>query len=162
MMMYNPSYGFFPDVLETIFSIIGISTDVATSLKGCLTCAIDYMDENDTRLIVDPNGHSEGGALEVEIFNAEEFESGGKYHTSVGNRATFGSPLFDPKAENYVVNGDMVPYLNPQNWDMMDSEKVHFFDARDQPFYDRHSFDSDGYQRAFESHSLQFEISHER
>jgi hypothetical protein len=122
-----------------------------STLKGELTYVNDRLAEHNIQLVIDHNGHSEGGAINENILTSEEFGEKGDYEKSVGKIATYGGATIDViNAENYVVKWDIVPFLNPMNWDKFFSDKVHFIDLENQSIFDAHDFDGPGYQKALD------------
>jgi RHS repeat-associated protein len=148
MMSYNPTNGFVLDVVEAICNILGIETEVATTLTEELEFAVDCCKEHNVSMKVDFTSHSQGGAVNNNILSSKEFGDKGTYRDAIGKVATFGSVDFSPNGENYVQQGDFVPYLNPGNWGEFGSDNVHTFERNQDPIYDAHGFDGQGYQDA--------------
>ena len=150
LAMYNPTHGLLDDLFETLCCILGIPTEVVSTLKGELMYVNDRMSEHGIQLVVDHNGFSEGAAINENILSSREFSNKGTYNESVGKAGTFGGATIDIiNAENYVVKWDVVPFLNPMNWDKFFSDKVHFIDSGQNTF-NAHSFDGPGYQNALD------------
>ena len=150
MVLYNPTHGFLADAYETLCNILGIETEVVKDLRGQFEYGVDKCKENNVALSADVCGHSQGAAINVNVFDVEDFGAKGTYSNVIENMATFGGISIDPLAENYIQNGDIVPFMNPFNWDKLSSENVHFVDRHDDSLLDAHNFDGEGYHRAMQ------------
>ena len=150
MILYNPTHGFLPDVIEAICNILGIETEVVKDLRGQFEYGVDRCKDHNVELSIDLCGHSQGAAINVNVFDVDEFDEKGRYGDVIGSTATFGGITLDPLAENYIQCGDIVPFMNPFNWDKFSSDNVHFVDRQEDSLFDAHNFDGDGYHRAMQ------------
>jgi RHS repeat-associated protein len=148
MMCYNPTHGFVFDFLEAVCNILGIKTEVVTMLREQLEYGLDFCKEHDVTVKVDPTGHSQGAGINKEMLSADEFGKRGDYYNNIGKSGTFGGVVIDPKAENYIQQGDIVPSLNPGNWGKFDDDNVHEVERTEDSLPEAHDFDGHGYQNA--------------
>jgi hypothetical protein len=158
LIAYNGTTGWLDDTGEAIGNVLRTDSKVVRELKGGIMYYFDKLQNSGINIRISFHCHSQGAAIMDCIRLSNEFYSLDRsgYGGRIKKTFTYGAATFldlkNGEGVNFWAPGDMVPMLNPGNYDIMHSNPccVKFTSIRIQSPFEAHAFEGASYQEAFQ------------
>ena len=160
LIAYNGTTGWLGDTGESIANVLRTDSKVVRELKGGIMHYFDKFRNAGIEIQISFHCHSQGAAIMDCIRLSREFDrsdqSGYGYGDRINKTFTYGAATFiDLKrgeGANFWAPEDVVPMLNPGNYDTMLANPgcIKFTSFRIQSPAEAHAFEGASYQEAFQ------------
>lgn len=108
IILYNATEGMHTDFFEAAANSVGMELKVGKDLEKQFTSLLDACLASDIKFDAKFYAHSQGAAINKNLFAHVGFQDGGKYSDFVNARVNFGGAVIDPRATNYIATRDPV------------------------------------------------------
>jgi RHS repeat-associated protein len=158
LIAYNGTTGWVGDTGESISNVLRTDSEVVQELKGGIIYYFDKFRNAGVNVRISFHCHSQGAAIMDCIRLSKEFDRSNQsgYGETIRKTFTYGAATFidlkKGEGANFWAPGDVVPMLNPGNYDIMlaNPNCVKFTSFRLQSPAEAHAFEGVSYQEAFQ------------
>jgi RHS repeat-associated protein len=158
LIAYNGTTGWLDDTGESIGNVFRTDSRVIRELKDGIMHYFERFQEAGIKIRISFHCHSQGAAIMDCIRHSKEFDLSNQngYGQRIKKTFTYGAATFidlkNGEGANFWAPGDVVPLLNPGNYEIMASNPscIKFTSFRIQSPTEAHAFEGASYQEAFQ------------